>query len=358
MDPNFNSNEKPNTDNFNNYNPNDYANNSAKYDPGYNPNQNPPIYNQNFNANNSANYNPPNYNPNFNPSNNPNYNANYNPNFAPNNHANPKPTLAFFGATGGCTLACLAPALQAGYNCIALVRTPAKLTNLLITRGISPSTLSSHLTLIEGSTTDKEAVHRTLYPDNLPPVSMIISGVGGAPDFSSPLHPKFVGKTICQDTVRNIFDCLRSMHSPEDPEQSKPVLVVISTTGLTEKRDIPLAMVPLYKWGLKIPHADKEVMEKLILEEVGRPAHERVVRSHIVVRPSWLNDGVSQKEKVRALKGQGEGQNTSVGISCPFVGYTISREDVAGFMFGVVEGLENEKADGRQYFGSFVSISH
>ncbi|KAL4875482.1 hypothetical protein BJY04DRAFT_224041 [Aspergillus karnatakaensis] len=307
----------------------------------------------NYNSNSGPNTGP---NPNYNGS-----NANYNtPNgsFSPNVGYNPKPTLAFFGATGGCTLACLAPALQAGYNCIALVRTPAKLTNLLTTRGIPSSTISSHLTIIKGSTTDKEAVHRTLFPENLPPISYIISGVGGTPDFSSPLSPKFIGKTICQDTIANILECLRIMHSPSDPEESKPVLMVISTTGITEKRDIPMLMTPLYKWGLKVPHADKEVMERLIVEEISKGQSERVVRSHVVVRPSWLNDGVSQREKVRVLKGQGEGQNTAVGISCPFVGYTICREDVGGFMFGVVEGLDNEKARGREYLGSFVSISH
>ncbi|KAI7080755.1 hypothetical protein KC327_g10 [Hortaea werneckii] len=37
-------------------------------------------------------------------------------------------TLAFFGATGDCAGYCLAQALNAGYDCRALARTPAKLT--------------------------------------------------------------------------------------------------------------------------------------------------------------------------------------------------------------------------------------
>ncbi|KAL4787601.1 hypothetical protein BJX76DRAFT_318473 [Aspergillus varians] len=272
---------------------------------------------------------------------------------------NNKLTLAFFGATGGCTLACLAPALQAGYNCVALVRTPKKLTDLLIARGIPATTLAHHLTIIEGSTTDLNAISKTLFPDNLPPVSMILSGVGGAPDFSQPLSPKFIGKTICQDTVRNILDTLRFAHTQDTPREHKPVLVVISSTGLTKERDIPLAMIPLYNWMLKVPHADKRVMEGLIFEEVNRPEAEKVISDYVMIRPSYLTNGTSQREKLRVLKGQGEGQNTAVGISCPFVGYTVCRDDVGGFMFELVEGLDGgEKARGREYFGSVVSISH
>lgn len=237
-----------------------------------------------------------------------------------------------------------------------MARTPKKLTDLLTARGIPPTTLAAQLTLIEGSATDLNAISQTLFPASLPPASMIISGVGGAPDFSQPLLPKFVGKTICQDTIRNILKVLRE-HRHSHEQKHKPVLVAISSTGLTKERDIPLAMVPLYNWMLKVPHADKRVMEELIFEEVGKPGAEKVISDYVVIRPSFLTSGVSQREKVRVLKGQGEGQNTAVGISCPFVGYTICREDVGGFMFGLVEGLDGEKA-GREYYSSVVSISH
>ncbi|KAL2866888.1 uncharacterized protein BJX67DRAFT_354280 [Aspergillus lucknowensis] len=272
-----------------------------------------------------------------------------------------KPTLAFFGATGGCTVACLGPALQDGYNCVALARTPKKLTDLLISRGIPQSTISTHLTIIEGSTTDVNAVTRTLFPENLPQPDMIISGVGGAPDFSNPISPKFIGKTVCQDTVRNILSALREATRTAEKAgegKKKPVLVCISSTGLTKERDIPLAMVPLYNWGLKVPHADKRVMEGIVFEEIARPEGERVIRDYVLVRPSFLTNGASQPGKVRILKGKGEGQNTAVGIACPFVGYTICRDDVGGFMYGLVKELDGE-IDGKEgYFGSVVSISH
>jgi hypothetical protein len=41
-------------------------------------------------------------------------------------------TIAFFDATGGCALAALRLALDAGTTCIALCRTPSKLAKLLI----------------------------------------------------------------------------------------------------------------------------------------------------------------------------------------------------------------------------------
>ncbi|KAL3491992.1 hypothetical protein BJX62DRAFT_113798 [Aspergillus germanicus] len=265
-----------------------------------------------------------------------------------------KPTLAFFGATGGCTIACLIPALRDGYNCVALARTPKKLTDMLTARGVHQSTITTHLTIIEGSTTDLNAVIRTLFPANLPPASMILSGVGGVPDLSNPLSPKFIGKTICQDTVRNILNALREMNT----SNVKPVLVAISTTGITKERDIPLAMVPFYKWVLKVPHADKEVMERLIFEEMAKPAEQRVLSDFAMIRPSFLTSGQSQPFKVRALKGKGEGQNTTVGVACPFVGYTICRDDVGGFMYGLVREMEGDIPGKEGYLGSVVSISH
>lgn len=229
-----------------------------------------------------------------------------------------------------------------------MARTPKKLTDLLTARGIPPTTLSTQLTLIEGSATDLNAITQTLLPENLPPASMVISGVGGTPDFSQPLSPKFVGKTICQDTIRNILEVLREQRHGY---KQKPVLVAISSTGLTKERDIPLAMVPLYNWMLKVPHADKRVMEELIFEEVGKPELEKAISDYVIIRPSFLTSGASQREKVRVLKGQGEGQNTAVGISCPFVGYTICREDVGALCLGWWRGWT-----GRRRLGGSIIV--
>ncbi|KAL4978468.1 hypothetical protein BDW66DRAFT_164902 [Aspergillus desertorum] len=299
---------------------------------------------------------------------------------------NTTPTLSFFGATGGCTLVSRSCApgriqlcrLYASFHFIwfdlmihiltrgkKVVRNPQKLTSLLTARGIPPSTLSTHLTLVEGSISDPSAIKAALFPSDLPPPTMIISGVGGRPDFSNPLKPRFIGATVCQDTVRNILAVLREHTKPNTLGGFKPVLVCISTTGVTKERDVPLPMVPLYTWGLKIPHADKKIMEGLVFDETSRPEHERVIMDYVLIRPSFLTDGVSRPQKVRVVKGQGEGQNMAGGLTNPFVGYTICREDVGKFMFGLVEGLVYSSRDGdaaaakgRRFLGSVVSISH
>jgi hypothetical protein len=53
-----------------------------------------------------------------------------------------KPTIAFFGATGGCANACLVHTLNAGYSVAALARTPTKLKTQLLAQGLSEETLS------------------------------------------------------------------------------------------------------------------------------------------------------------------------------------------------------------------------
>src|ERR1700712_4294376 len=94
-------------------------------------------------------------------------------------------TVAFFGATGGCTNACLAYTLLNGYHARALARTPSKLTALLLPQpGITQDILSSQLEIITGDATDVESVKKTLLVNTdsnntCTPVTSIISAVGG-----------------------------------------------------------------------------------------------------------------------------------------------------------------------------------
>ncbi|RAK96488.1 uncharacterized protein BO80DRAFT_224638 [Aspergillus ibericus CBS 121593] len=164
-----------------------------------------------------------------------------------------KPTLAFFGATGGSTLACLIPALKSGYTCNALVRTPNKLLTLLSTHN-APTT---NLTIIPGSATSLPAVHQTLLlPSTSTPtptaVDLIITGIGGTliSNLPNPI-PTLDNPTICTDATRTILTAARSL-------PSKPKIVVITGTGINyTKRDVPILMWPLYHWLLRVPHADK-----------------------------------------------------------------------------------------------------
>ncbi|KAK1148582.1 hypothetical protein N8T08_009589 [Aspergillus melleus] len=292
-------------------------------------------------------------------------------------------SIAFFGATGGSTLNCLIPALQAGYRCSALVRSPSKLHDLLHQNNVTAPT--ANLAVIQGSIDDADAVRRTLIvkssssspedpashpddddehlnptgsangpgngnglPDGYDLVDFIVSGVGGTPRFDNPLRPTLDNPTICQDAVRGVLDACRALQSSGSGSGSttattkvtKPYLTVVSTTGIATKRDIPIAMIPLYHWLLKVPHDDKRVMEETIREEMGRG--DCVLRGYTIVRPSLLTSG----------EGVGTGKIRFGVDDDAAIGYTISRRDVGGWMFErVVE------ADGGEFVGRVVSLT-
>lgn len=92
-------------------------------------------------------------------------------------------TLAFFGATGGCTIAALTHSLQAGYPCRALARTPEKLLRALKKRGVAnelltPSSSGKGLEIIRGDVTNVEDVKRTLLFEGSGLADQIICGIG------------------------------------------------------------------------------------------------------------------------------------------------------------------------------------
>lgn len=92
--------------------------------------------------------------------------------------------IAYFGATGGCTNACLALSLRQGLKAVALARTPKKLHDMLLSQGISEETISANLIIIQGDITDVAAVKKTLMSgDERKLVDKIVSGVGARPSF-------------------------------------------------------------------------------------------------------------------------------------------------------------------------------
>ncbi|KAE8351506.1 hypothetical protein BDV28DRAFT_136924 [Aspergillus coremiiformis] len=225
-------------------------------------------------------------------------------------------TVAFFGATGGCTLTCLVQVLKDGIHCSALARNPAKLQDLLRQRGLSESVTTNQLSIVKGSITDLDKVEETL-KYNGRPVDMIMSGVGGKPVFTNPFRVTLDNPTICQDAIRNILAASRQLGG-------KPLLIAISSAGLTDKkRDSPVAMVPLNHWLLRVPHADKRIMEALIVDEMKKPEADRAIRDYALVRPSWFTDG--EGVGMKKIKAGTEDH--------PAVGYTISRNDVGLWIF-------------------------
>ncbi|PYI09476.1 hypothetical protein BO78DRAFT_438107 [Aspergillus sclerotiicarbonarius CBS 121057] len=213
-----------------------------------------------------------------------------------------KPTLAFFGATGGSTLACLIPALKAGYKCNAR-------TSPLPSHRMPPNNMKTNSSPHPHQTPHPPAIpqHPHHQPNHNPrlrhlpprrppnppplqhfppvPVDLIITGIGGSLVFNFPNPiPTLDNPTVCADATRTILAAARTL-------PSKPRIVVVSGTGINyTKRDVPVLMLPLYHWLLGVPHADKRVMEDLVVGEMEREG-ERGISGFLFVRPSLLVDG-------------------------------------------------------------------
>lgn len=218
-----------------------------------------------------------------------------------------------------------------------MARNPEKLRGLLQQRQVSEYILANNLIVVTGSVTDTRAVKDTLVYANRP-VDFIISGIGGRPSFENPLQPSLDNPTICQDAIRAILTATTRERLMAD---KKPSLVVISTTGISQHgRDVPLLMLPLYHWALKVPHDDKAGMELMIREEMVKHVDKRGIQSCTVVRPSLLTNGEGGLENVR------------VGLEeTPAVGYTISRSQVGRWIF------ENLLSRQSEYVGKVVTIT-
>ncbi|KAJ2716278.1 hypothetical protein H4R19_000742 [Coemansia spiralis] len=94
----------------------------------------------------------------------------------------------------------------------------------------------------------------------------------------------------------------------ETRADSKPRIIMVSSTGVGTSRDVPLIMRPLVSLLLRTPHRHKAVAEAAIRQS-GAP--------FTLVRPALLTNG--------AL--------TRTYRAAPYVcGYTISRSDVAHFV--------------------------
>jgi NAD(P)-dependent dehydrogenase (short-subunit alcohol dehydrogenase family) len=81
-------------------------------------------------------------------------------------------TVAFFGASGGVGLSALKHTLAAGHQCIALCRTPSKLT------AIFPTDTTPNLKIIQGNAHDVASVSQCLQGANGKLVDIVISSIG------------------------------------------------------------------------------------------------------------------------------------------------------------------------------------
>ena len=265
------------------------------------------------------------------------------------------PTIAFFGATGGCANACLVHTLKAGHSVAALARTPSKLKKQLLSQGVSEETLASQLLVVEGDALDAHAVNRTLTAGGDKGfVSTIVSGLGGAPklqfDWWHPLQLFTLDNpTICGDATKTLLTALQQLYT-ERPSlaSAKPVATFISTTGISRgPEDVPFWSRFFYHQVLAVPHIDKKNMEELYRKNMSESNPGKVLfRSIVGIRPTLLTGTESINDAVGLQKIRAGTEEK------PAIGYTIRRADVGHWIF------ENVIKDGaRNWEGQMVSLA-
>ncbi|KAF8932876.1 hypothetical protein BGZ47_011136 [Haplosporangium gracile] len=262
--------------------------------------------------------------------------------------------IAFFGATGGCTNACLVHTLNAGFHATALARTPSKLVDMLRAQGITQDLMDAQLTIFKGDISDIHAIKDTLtnhHPGTTGAVtlaSQIISGIGGTPQIQMSLfRPVTIDNPeICASATKNIITALQEIYKAQPSTAlHKPSITVISTTGVSDiKEDVPFGFRILYHVVLADPHKDKKEMERLVIENTGNGG---TFSGSVIVRPSLLTGDQSVKG------GQGWEKLRLGREEEPAVGYTVHRADVGQWIFEQVV-----KTGGKAHFGQRITLTN
>ncbi|KAI4125266.1 MAG: hypothetical protein LQ338_004357 [Usnochroma carphineum] len=219
---------------------------------------------------------------------------------------------------------------------------------MLKERGLSQSLLDAKLVIVQGNAKDPEAARKVLIDDNSHVVDRVVFGIGGKPKFTlNPLKPATLDDpTVCQDSILGINTALRRIKSSGQATKM-PLLAALSTTGISESRDLPIMMMFLYRLLGAVPHADKKVLEERIIEA----KRENLIRDFVIIRPSFLLNG--QTNGKTDIKVGWEGKAPGELGEGAAIGYTITRDDVGFFVF------ENVIAnDGGDFLGRKVSITH
>ncbi|KAH8705921.1 hypothetical protein BGW36DRAFT_368389 [Talaromyces proteolyticus] len=267
----------------------------------------------------------------------------------------PTKTIAFFGATGGCTNACLAYLIKSNldYKAVALARTPQKLKDSLIRQGFTDAVISKKLTIIQGDATDVSDVKRVLLfqqqNGGTRLVDGIVSGLGGSPMIKEGtwFSVTIDNPNVTEQTTTTLVTALKDLYSENDNlKNSKPFVTVISTTGLAsenEKEDVPFFFRTLYHYFLAVPHADKRRMEEI----VGSTENKHLFKGVVITKPSLLTGDGS------LTAGKGLAKVRSGTEDQPAVGYFITRTDVGEWIWEEVC-----KKGGSEWFGRKVSLTN
>ena len=211
-------------------------------------------------------------------------------------------TVAFLGASTGVGLSVLKHTLPAGHRCIALCRTPSKLT------AIFPHETTPNLQVVQGNAHDIAAVSKCLVAETGKLVDEIVFTIGGKFILSKMAIDDM---EVCRNGMTAILEALAQLR--RDNITGNPHIIACSTTGISPfGRDIPIAMIPLYHVMLKVPHEDKKAMEEHLVESG---------EAYTIMRPSLLVNGETSKVIRVGIEDPKTGRESEA------IGYTISRED-------------------------------
>jgi len=219
------------------------------------------------------------------------------------------------------------------------------------------SILDAQLTIIQGSVKDLAPVKETLAPKDKRPASIIISGLGAYPHLEWKVPFIFMDDPhICEEGLSMIVGALHELRSEAVVSaEHKPLLCIVSTTGLSETRDVPYLLMPLYHILLKEPHKDKSAAEKVVATAAGKLGDNGAISNFVILRPTLLVDGVGKGvqavktgwEKHPSAPNAASGEGTK-----PAMGYQMRRADVGGWIFDeVIKG-------GNKWAGKCVSMAY
>lgn len=244
-------------------------------------------------------------------------------------------TILFLGATGGSGFSVLHRSIAAGHSCVALCRTPSRLSDKLP----GSQRNAPNLRIEQGNVVDRDVLARCLVRQDDPTslVDFVVFTIGGAFSFSSMGNDQ---PHVCEDGMKSLVAALGDARSKAGAT-GNPTIIAVSTTGMSEHgRDYPASLWPIYGIMLKQPHKDKTAMEALMFGSG---------ELFTVVRPSLLTDGDESNKPIRV----GIEDPKAHKLETKEVGYTISREDVGKWIFeSLIAG------DGRRWKDKVVSITY
>lgn len=273
------------------------------------------------------------------------------------------PSVALFGATGGCLLSTLVrllntppPSGNSPQHVSVLARSTSKLETFLTTKGVPKETIATRLRIVEGDilTNFDKVVETITLPPNIHSedkrfVDVILFGIGGYPR-ATIIPPFFTldNPTICQDGMSAVLNALRQSptHYSESTINNKPLILAISSTGVyrggeDDPRDIYIPMLMIYKCFLSGPHKDKIAMEDVLTaaadSDVNSDAKSNPLCDYLVVRGALFNDQPAEAKPLRAgypkrVPGVGEGVKWG-DVAGPAIGCGVSREDVGRWVW-------------------------